>query len=372
MITQSHLRWNVYHGWEGPVFPGNMPVPAANLDSSFHSKVLAITAAAEGGGFNAVQLWDSGLLSVGAIQFIDSGSWNVCNMLGEVAEACGVEQVIAMLKPALDICDASFSKLSDGKWRFSLKGQVVNTTALQKLLYFGDAQGNTKGSYNEAKRTRVKTWAVCMANVWDIPGSTDVQSDFTLRKLKDGFTWGSLRTDLFNGASEMDDGWLGATRAMLLAYAVNAPAIVVKRYDVARHNNKEKFSREWCLEVLHDVVINSGIDVWRNRWPAKLPFVEKAFGVKLPSYAQLATKTWSLEAPKPPRPEPKPATVEPEISVGPIVHPVPDTIMSTPPEDPPHFPVVAAASGWIAVFEVLFGFIKIMFEIMSKAFVKRQ
>jgi hypothetical protein len=49
-------------------------------------------------------------MSLGAIQFIDAGSFNVCNMLGEVAEQCGLDPLLEALKPALDLCDASFSK----------------------------------------------------------------------------------------------------------------------------------------------------------------------------------------------------------------------------------------------------------------------
>ncbi len=370
MIQLSQVRWNTYHNFEGPVFAGNLPVPTAGRDDPFHAKVLSITAAAEGGGFNATQMWDSGLLSVGAIQFIDAGSFNVCNLLGEVAERCGAHLVQEKLRPALDMCDAMFFRAGDGKWRFSHKGATVNTNAAQKLLYFGDASGNKLGSYTDAKRLRVKTWVVCMANVWDIPGSTDVQTEFTLRNLKNGFVWGNLKAELFaEGVGE--DGYVGATKAMLLAYAVNAPAVVVKMYDSGKANGKAKFSPEWCLELLRHVVLNGGIDVWKSRWGAKLPFVEKAFGVKLPTYAQLAARSWAVSEP-PPRPAPVVVAPEPVIEPESIPEPEPapvEPVAPPPSPEPPPAPIVVAptANGYARMFEAFMAFVKMLLDAFARA-----
>jgi dihydrofolate reductase len=75
--------------------------------------------------------------------------------------------------------------------------------------------------------------------------------------------WGNLKSELF-APGVSDDGYLGATKAMLLAYAVNAPAVVVKMYDSGKSNGKEKFSAAWCLELLRHVVTNGGIDLTEN------------------------------------------------------------------------------------------------------------
>ena len=369
MITLSQVKWTNYRNFEGPVFVGNMPVPGASLDSPFHAKVLAITAAAEGGGFNATQMWDSGLLSVGAIQFIDAGTFNVCNMLGEVADKCGLHLLLEKLKPALDMCNAMFFKTPEGKWRFSHNGVTVNSAAAQKMLYFGDVAGNTKGTFNDAKRLRAKTWVVCMANVWDIPGATDVQMEFTLRNLKSGFVWGTLRSELFSeGVSE--DGYVGATKAMLLAYAVNAPAVVVKMYDAARNNGKQKFSPEWCLEVLRHVVVNGNIDVWKSRWGAKLPYIEAAFGVKFPKYADLVNRAWTI-APPPepapipePQPEPEPTPVEPE----PLPEPEP---APTPDPEPAPLVVPPTPEGLPIVLNIVLAFVKVLVEVLGRVLGRR-
>lgn len=381
MITLSQVKWNKYRNFEGPVFVGNMPVPGASQTSPFHAKVLAITAAAEGGGFNATQMWDRGLLSVGAIQFIDAGTFNVCNLLGEVADKCGLHLLLEKLQPALDMCNATFSKGSDGKWRFVHNGVRVTTTAAQKMLYFGDVSGNALGTFTDAKRLRVKTWVVCMANVWDIPGSTDVQMEFTLRNLKSGFVWGNLRSELFT-PNVSEEGYVGATKAMLLAYAVNAPAVVVKMYDAARNNGKEKLSAEWCLHVLRHVIVNGGIDVWKSRWGTKLPYIEAAFGVKFPSYNQLISGTWTITKPAPPPEpvvepepiveEPAPAPVEPE----PVLEPEPNLEpQPEPTPDPEPVPepgpaplVVPQTPHWVTI---VLTFVKVLIEVLARALGKR-
>jgi hypothetical protein len=377
LISINDVKWSRYKVFEGPVFIGNMPVPSAGRDAPFHAKVLAVTAAAEGGGFNAVQMWDSGLLSVGAIQFIDAGSFNVCNMLGEVAERCGLDILLDKLKPALDMCNATFAKGADGKWRFYLDNIVVNTAALQKQLYFGDTHGNALGSYTDVKRLRTKTWVVCMANVWDIPGATDVQMEFTLRNLKNGFVWGNLKNELFSpGVS--DDGYLGATKAMLLAYAVNAPAVVVKMYDSGKSNGKDKFSAAWCLELLRHVVVNGGIDVWKARWGAKLLHIEKSFGVKFPSYTQLIARSWTVAEPTPlPLPQPTPV-VESDL----LPEPEPKPIPQPEPVPPESFESAAPApisptltrvvptvkeNQYVKMFEFFIAFIKMLIDAFKRA-----
>lgn len=321
MISAGKISWVIYKNFEGPKFVGSRKVPVAGLDASFHAKVLTITSAAEGGGFDATQMYDSGLCSIGAIQFIDASTYQASNLLGAVAEACGLEPLVEKLKPALDMANATFGKTPAGKWRFSLNGKVVDSAAAQKTLYFGDANGNAKGTFTPRKKELAQTWAACLADVWSLPGSTEAQTKFTIKSLQNDFTWGTLKSELF-GKGTSDSGWVGATKALLLSFAVNAPAIVVKRYDVARSSSDHaKFSPEWCLDVLRSVAVEGKVDSWQTRWNTKSSYVEKCFGVVLPTYRQLVDETWPtptqpktptevVPAQTPARQEEKPVVVE--------------------------------------------------------------
>ncbi len=378
MIAVSQIGWSRYHNQEGPFFGGDfkqLKVPPADRTDTFAKKVLAITAAAEGGSWSSINMYDSGLVSVGAMQFIDvAPQFGVTRMLGEVAEKCGLEPLLEVLKPALDLSNATFEKLTAG-WSFTAHSEVVHTVAQQKELYFGDANGNNFGSFNEGKKNRAKTWAACMANVWYIPGAVEAQSEYCLRRLMADFTWGSLRSELFN-ADVDGDGWVGATRAMLLAYAVNAPAVVVKRYDAVKNNAHAKLSPEWCLEVLRGVVVDGGVDVWKARWAAKMPLVERAFGVKLPTFANLAARVWGglpppVPTPAPPPPAPTPPTPpDPPVPVvedaPPFVPPAPEPAPPAPPPDPS---IVVRPNG--GAVELIMSFVRLIVEVIARAMGRR-
>lgn len=303
-ITVGQIGWSKYRQYEGPWYRGFIKVPLANRTDPFDMRVLSLTTSAEGGCMDSLNMYDGGLVSLGAIQFIDANSFQVTDLLGAVAEELGLDYVLDVMKPALDISNASFGKTKDGKWRFFINGAVVNSLFQQKVLYLGDSQGNIAGSFYDAKKLRAKTWAACLVNIWQEPVACQVQTRFTLPKLLSNFVWGDLKTDLFTG-EQQEDGWLGATRALLLSFAVNSPANVVKRYAAVRNNKHEKYSAKWCLAVLRGVVIGGGIDVWPTRWEANRNLTERLFGVTIPTYKELSLGVW----PEPSEPT-KTTTVE--------------------------------------------------------------
>jgi len=365
MVSVGQIGWSHYHSNEGPFFGGVVKVLEAPRTASFAERVLSLTAAAEGGHYDAINMYDTGLVSVGAIQFIDVGSFQVTDMLGAVADALGVDYVNAALQPALDLTKTTFSKVGN-VWRFSFTdtGTVVNTRDAQKQLYFGDANGNALGTFDDAKRTRAKTWAACLANVWADPRAVDVQSQFTLPRLISGFVWAELKRDLFTG-DQPEDGWLGALRAMLLSFAVNAPAIVVKRYAACRSNGLTFGTPEWCLAVLRGVVIGAGIDVWPARWVAERALVKRMFGVTIPTYVQLTSGVWDppqpaddpvvSPSPDPPSPDPSPDPIPPE--------PPPTPQPPQPDPGPLPAPIVVPPSG---AFAILVQFVKMMMEVIAR------
>lgn len=365
MVTVGQIGWSHYHSNEGPFFGGVVKVLEAPRTASFAERVLSLTAAAEGGHYDAINMYDTGLVSVGAIQFIDAGSFQVTDMLGAVADELGVDYVNAALQPALDLTKTTFTKVLN-VWRFAADGSgaVVNKEA-QKQLYFGDANGNTLGTFDDAKRLRAKTWAACLANVWADPRAIDVQSQFTLPRLISGFVWAELKQDLFTG-DQPEDGWLGALRAMLLSFAVNAPAIVVKRYAACRSNGLTFGTPGWCLAVLRGVVVGAGVDVWPARWVAERALAKRMFGVTLPTYIQLTSGVWDPPQPADdstpvPAPEPEPPAPEPTPDPEPPEPPPPQ-----PTPDPA--PIVIPPSG---AFAILVQLVKMMMEVIARVLGKR-
>ena len=358
MISVTQIGWGKYRDFEGPYFIGSVKVPDAPRTASFAERVLSLTAAAEGGNFDSINMYDSGLVSVGAIQFTDSASFQVTDLIGAVADELGPDYILDTLKPALDMCNASFSKTESGYWRFTLNGTTVKSKELQKLLYFGDAQGNALSSFNNAKKLRAKTWATCLANVWRDPKAVAVQCNFTLPRLINNFVWGQLKQDLFVG-DQPEDGWLAATRALLLSFAVNSPTTVVKRYATHRNNKNSFGTPEWCLAVLRGVITN-GLDVWPARWRNKTVHVKRMFGVTLPSYEQLVSGKWSPPAPA--------DEIEKPILVTPVVEIVGEPIIA-PIQDVTPLPIITQPQS-SGVFTSVIQLIKMVLEVIVNVFRK--
>ena len=271
---------------------GHVKVSLADASDSFYRKVFCVTSAAEapdGGSYSAINMYDSGGVSVGAIQCTEFGSFKVTNMIGRVAERCGLDHVLGCLEPLRRLIEVDFKKNSNQQWRFYLDGQEVNTTSKQKLLFYGDTFGNEKGTFTDKKKELAKTWAACLASLWEHPEAVLAQIDYTIPLLEREFTYGLLKVDLFTDVNLSEEGWLGATRAILVSFAVNSPNTVSKRYASSRINQYSIGTREWCLTVLKSVVYN-GLNVWPKRWESIRPVVSRMFGIDIGPYSDLAKK----------------------------------------------------------------------------------
>lgn len=370
MVSVAKIGWSSYSKFEGPFFGGTIKVPKVGSDATFAQKVLSLTAAAEGGSWNAINMYDSGLVSLGAIQFIDAGSFNVCNMLGYIAERCGVQNVVDKLSPALTMRGATFAKTSSGDWRFHVDGKPVANADSQKKLYFGDANGNLKGTFDANKKLIAKTWAASIASVMEIDGAVQAQLDFTMPRLINGFVWGKLKEDLYSG-NLSDDGYVGMLRGMLLSFAVNAPALVVKKYSEARTNGYPVYSDEWCLQVLKGVVAGSTVKVWPARWSTKRELVKSMWGIQLPTWNEINSQSWQPVVEK--RQEVAEAAVEPDVSVDEheTAAEVVEGAVAVPEEKQPYVRPVESKPTVIvrqtSFLHIVFGFLKTIVEIMLRA-----
>lgn len=325
-VTPTSIKWYTYGNYEGSSFIGRVPyVPPT--DPTFNDKLLAITVAAEGGHYDAINMWDSGRMSVGLIQFIDvAPQFGVCNMLGAVADRCGVEAVTGPLEPALKLSNATFKKNQSGQWRFFLDGGAteVKTVAQQEKLYFDGP--NQKGTFNAARTLHAKTWAACMANIWENRDACAVQDDFTIPKLG-SFSFGAGRNILLNPQDNPgEDGWAGAIKAFYMAYAVNLPAKASQMVSEGAASSKfAKWSPEWCLDIMYYFVAKGNVGVWNGRYNAKRPWLEKLFGVTMPKDVNaLMRREWVTKAPPPVNPpvvveQPKPVDTPVDVITLPTI-----------------------------------------------------
>ncbi len=297
ILKPENMRWGMYQNYEGCYHLGNIRVEYPSQNADFSEKVVCFAAKAEGGNWNAVNMYDSGFLSVGAIQWIDAApQMSVTGMLANVVKECGEESLRKVLQPALDISGADFVySQEEQKFRFTKEKRIVETKDLQKILYFGDTLGNQKGSFTAQKKQICKVWGSCMANVWLLDGAIKAQKDFTYSKINKQFLYGKAKTDLMaEGLSS--DGWEGMIRAAVVSYAVNIPAVANRKYETAAKNSKnEMFSPQWCLDVLYELVVVAQVKLWTHRYTAQREAAEKLFGVQLPTVQELISRSWTRD-----------------------------------------------------------------------------
>lgn len=249
---------------------------------SFTEKLLAVTVSAEGGTYDAINMWDTGICSVGLIQFIDvAPQFGVCNLLGAVADSCGIESVVLPLDEALKMSGASFKRNNLGQWRFFLGSSEVKTAEQQKQLYF--CGSNSLGTVSAEAKLRARTWAAGLASIWQNENARQVQVDFTLPKLN-SFSFGDGRKILLEDPAETSlEGWPGAVKAFYMAYAVNLPTRASQMVaQAAKTSTYTKWSPEWCLDVMYTFLAYGNVGVWKERYNSKRPWLEKMFGVVLP------------------------------------------------------------------------------------------
>jgi hypothetical protein len=343
MVTPEKIGWSSYGGYEGPFFHGlrGFKLPAEPDEAD---RYLAAITAAEGGHYDAINMYDRGIISVGVIQWIEAGQYSVSGMLGHVIEKCGSDAVMVPLKPALDACNATFRKNAKGQWRFffnDAKGEV-DTLEKTRILFLGCP--GLKGTWTPEAKSRAKLWAACVANVWSTDEACRAQNTYTRPRLV-WFVMADAKKLLFD--PEPDTGWVGALRAAFMTFAINRPSTandMVKA--AAAHLKSPKWSPDWCTGVLKQLTFGPKIAIYPVRYNGIRPVLEQLWGVSLPKTAQDLAAWQEPEptvAPEPVPPEPtvlvEPEPVpEPPPSPSPAPEPEPPSPVPTP--EPPPGPIV--------------------------------
>lgn len=334
MITASDIGWSSYGNYEGPFFHGRQKyvLPQEPDDSD---RYMGVITAAEGGTYDAINMYDRGIISVGIIQWIEAGQYSVSGMLGEVCDTVGTDAVMVPLRPALDACGATFKKNASGKWRFffnDARGEVDNLEKT-RALFLGCS--GLKGSWTPEARLRAKTWAACVANVWGTDEAKHAQNAYTRARLP-GFVGSDAKKILFG--PEADEGWIGAVRAAFMSFAINLPAVAnTQARNAAASLKSPKWSPDWCTGVLKQLTFGPNVAIYPVRYNGIRPVLERLWGITLPKTAKdLAAwhepSTTSQTGDEPTAPEPVPETATP-----PTVPPEPDVKVEPPPE-PEHIP----------------------------------
>lgn len=288
MITADKVRWGSYREYEGPWFQGVYSLKEVPSSAPLDQKILAVITSTEGGHFDAINMYDRMICTVGLIQWGDAGQFSVCDMLGEVAQRD--PSALTYLSDYVSKRGYSFKKTSFG-WRFvKSDGTPVTTIPLQQELYLNGCDGK-KGSWREDQKEWTRGFVVALQSVWDSQAARDVQTEFTVRKLR-GFATKRALEQLFKDptARSADSRIVEAAQSSYLSFAANLPAVADKQL-AALSTSAPKWSLQWLIALLKQLTFGPKIDIYPHRYDAIRPTIEKLWGLKLPVSASALSAT---------------------------------------------------------------------------------
>lgn len=291
MVTSKDIKWARYLDFTGPFYGGthNFVCPENPM---WDEQVLASVTATEGGRYDALNMYDRMIVSVGIIQWGEAGQYSVSDMLGLAVERD--YNTMSLLRPALDASGATFKRNAKARWRFffnDARGEVDRQEEQQQLFLL-----NSNGKvWDDQSKERAKLWAASIANVWDSAAARKAQVDFTVPRLG-WFQTAEARKALFGGTTPADNtGWAGALRAGYISFAVNLPAVASKHLLKGIAESQETpWSPEWCTGLLKELTFGPKIAIYPARYNAVRPVLEKLFGVDLPDFAK-DLEQWKAE-----------------------------------------------------------------------------
>jgi hypothetical protein len=283
MAKLDDIGWGRYKTYEGPFYKGSFPfqLPAS---PTVDDRLLAVITACEGGHYDAINMYDRMILSSGLIQWAEAGQYSVSSMLGAVVEAYDENAVLVHLKPALDMAKAEFGKKDNGKWRFFFAGnrprEEIDTIDEQRMLFtHGSAE---LGTWTPDNRIWAKTWAACVASVWEDPMHQAVQRKYTASQLSK-FVWPDAhQVFLHMNQDGAPSHIIEAAYAGYLSFAVNNPTIACRhllKFESGEHGGV--YTEKWLRGMLKELTHGPNISIYPARYKAIKPVLEQLYTVEL-------------------------------------------------------------------------------------------
>jgi len=292
MTSVGQIGWGTYKGYEGPLFWGQCPVTVPPNPSD-EEKILLVTTATEGGKWDAVNMYDRMIISVGAIQWGEAGQYSVSDMLGKVAQ--WDKALLAPLQPALTQASATFRLNGKGRYRFFTPAYGEIDTAVEQHGFFLLHSDGGAGSWDAESKAYAKVWAASVSSVFQQPEAQKAQAAFTTPKLRSYFIVKGAQAVLWGPDEALPNtGWVGAIRAAFTSFAANLPAVAADQLKKAPLTGLTKWSPEWCVALLRQLTFGPGIAIYPHRYEKIRPVLETLYGIDLPDFAR-DLEAWQTE-----------------------------------------------------------------------------
>jgi putative peptidoglycan binding protein len=286
MIESKQIGWSAYADFEGPFFIGTSTFKMPDTPT-FADKILAVITATEGGHWNAINMYDRCICTVGLIQWCEGGQYSVSDMLGKLQ--ADHPNALRAIDHVREECGLIFKKNGKGRWRFHFtdaRGEVDRTEE-QQQMFFGSASGK-KGSWSDGSRELAKRWAAALASLYELPEAIESQREYTVPRLY-GFSL-TTANQLFLHRESKETPIGQAFTCAYLSFAANNPA----RADASLKDALATWdgtkgpiwSPRWFNHVLERLTFASGVTIYPARYNAIRPVLERLFGIDIPDRSE--------------------------------------------------------------------------------------
>lgn len=292
------VTWAKYSTYEGPMCLGGarFQLPA---DPEPDDMILAVITATEGGSWNAVNMYDSCICTVGLIQWCEANQYSVSDMLGwVVSDSTNGVGELEPLQGCMERLNADFHRNQKGNWRFFTQaGGEVDTRVEQQRLFFLDVNGKLGSWTDDASKAHAREWCQGLATLFEKPSAIESQKKFTLRRLH---SWFSLpySKQLLDVRPKTPVGY--AFEACFLSFAANNPTWADKYLRQAVESSlAPRWSVDWLVDCLQAWTNGPNVSIYPHRYNAIRPVVEKLYGIDLPDLAgdlSLNLNTFEVQA----------------------------------------------------------------------------
>jgi hypothetical protein len=284
MITAKDIRWSRYKQHEGPFFRGITPYQTPP-NPDFLDKVLSVFTATEGGRFEALNMYDKCMLSLGLIQSCERAKiYGISKMLLFCANAnrTHFEACLKFMAASPEFTD---------KGQFVHNGKVVTTISDQQKLLLGTT--GTQGSWSNESKAYAKQNAAGLASIFTDLNLQSAQIAYIRPRMLQ-YVMKDAKKILFTRPDE--DGWWGALKAAYVSFAGNIPVTANKWMKIAAQDPKwaTASDEDKCIMALKTLTFGPKITIWPHRYNAIRKTLERLFDVDLPDFAK-ELKEWDAE-----------------------------------------------------------------------------
>jgi hypothetical protein len=294
MASVSDIKWGKYKSYEGPYYPGKCQF-CCEYPGEIANQYLAVITATEGGHYDAVNMYDRMIISVGLIQWGEAGIFAMSALLGAVKERNEY-----LFEPVQQVCQNANVTLrkydnlaGPNKWRFvTSDGEMIDTVQEQQKLFLLNSTG-AMGSWSQEDKAYANMWAAAVATMFENKDAQQIQAEFTTQRLM-GFVLPEVKNLLFAGKPV--NNCHAAARAAYLSFAANLPAVAGKHYLKHRIDcGDQEWGHDRLVGMLRELTFGPGIGIYPARYNAIRPVLELLYSIDLPDFADDMKKQQSYK-----------------------------------------------------------------------------